>query len=299
MLNITRRREKLIFIWTSLGVILALYFLLYLLPMLFSLMKSFYIWNPLQRSDRFIGVSNYIKMWRDFVFRKSFQNTLVLALYVIPSNVIISLIVALGLNSLGRKLGGFFTAVYFLPVITSWVASAIVWKWIYHPSFGLFNYFLGLIGIPNQPWLSSPRTALASVSIVAVWKNIGFGAVILLAGLRAIPRIFYESAELDGANRWALFRHITLPLLNPVLLFVSVMITIYSFQTFDLVYIMPPGGMIAGGGGPANATKTLVLNVYNEGIRRLNMGYASAQACILFIIMIVATLLQKRAKIRQ
>ncbi len=293
--EIKESTRRIIFVWGCLSLILGLYVLFWLYPIIISWIRSFSFWNPLGRV-KMVGLRNYENLLRDSIFLISLKNTLFLALYTIPPSIIISLSVAIGLGVLTRRIRNIFTTIYYLPAITSAVAVAAVWKWIFHPSYGLLNLALGVLGLSPLKWLFSPDTALLSIAIVAVWGAIGFNALIFLAALLGIPDSLYEAAQIDGANRWGLFRYITLPLLNPVLIFVSIMQIISSFKIFELVYIMPPvGGGGIRGGGPANVTRTVVLNIFHVGLKQFRMGYASAQAVILFlIIMLLAFIAWKR-----
>lgn len=291
--EIKESTRRIIFVWGCLSLILGLYVLFWLYPMAISWIRSFSFWNPL-RPVRMVGLRNYKNLLEDSIFLISLKNTLFLAIYTVPTSIIISLSVAVGLTVLTRRIRSIFTTIYYLPVITSAVAVAAVWQWIFHPSYGLLNYALGVVGLPYQKWLLSPHTALPSVALVAVWQVIGFNALIFLAALLGIPDSLYEAAQIDGANRWGLFRYITLPLLNPALVFVSIIQTIFSFKIFELVYIMPPTTSAGGGvegGGPGNATRTIVLNIYHNGLKEFRMGYASAQAVILFLIIMLLTFL--------
>jgi len=295
-IKMKERTRKILFVWGSLSLILVGYFLFWLYPMIISVIRSFSFWNPLL-PNRWIGLTNYERLLEDSLFLISLKNTVFLALYTVPTSVIISLGVAIGLGALGRKTRNIFATIYYLPIITCATAVAAVWKWIFHPSYGLANYLLQILNLPSIRWLHDPRTALSSVAIVAVWQVIGFNALILLAGLQGIPDSLYEAARIDGATRWSLFKHITLPLLGPTLIFVIIIQTISSFKIFEFVFIMPPGGSgVWAGGGPGNATRTIVLNIYQKGLKEFSMGYASAQAVILFLVIMALTFISWKAR---
>lgn len=202
-----------------------------------------------------------------------------------PIGTILSLIVALLLNLEKLKLREFFKAVYFLPVVTTMAAIAIVWQRLYQTQFGLFNYLLSLMGIPKIGWLLDKKTVLLSIVIMTVWKNLGYYAIIFLAGLQMIPEIYYEAAIIDGANKFQCFKNITLPLSKPTTMFVIVMSTISAFQTFDQIYIMTEGG-------PMNSTKVVVLQVFQSAFEFFRFGYASAMAVILLIFILAMTIIQ-------
>ena len=172
-----------------------------------------------------------------------------------------------------------------MPVITTLVAVAVVWRWLYNPEYGLVNYVLGLIGIEKQTWLSSPKLALPALIVMSIWKNFGYNMVIVLAGLQTIPKSLYEAAGVDGADAWQSFWHITLPSLKPTLFFVFVMTTIGSLQFFGEPYIMTKGG-------PLNKTLSIVMYMYNQGFKFFKFGYATAIAYVLFICILMFTMIQ-------
>ncbi|MBO1752130.1 sugar ABC transporter permease [Actinotalea sp. BY-33] len=256
-----------------------------LLPIVISLGLSFTSWDMVSDPE-FVGLDNYQRMAGDAQLWVSLRNTAALALMSIPLGIAASLGLALALN---RKLRGIniFRAAFFLPVIASMVAVAMVWRWVYNSEFGLLNQFLESIGIPGQNWLTDPDLVLPSLVLVMVWKSMGYNMVLFLAGLRAIPRHLYEAAELDGANAWQQFRNVTLPLLTPTMFFVTVMSIIGSFQVFDVVYIMT-------GGGPGDASRVYYYWLWQNAFEFFRMGYASAMAWLLFVILFVATLIQMR-----
>ncbi len=265
-------------------------------PVIYSLVMSFYEWNPLAEQTKFIGFANYLNAFtRDPVFWIALRNTLYYMIVTVPVGIILSLLVALLINSLPR-LVGFFRVIYFIPVITSMVAVSIVWKWLYQSRFGLFNELLRMVLIdnlhlpinPSVPWLTSTTLAMPSVMAMSIWKGLGFTMVLFLAGLTSIPTIYYEAAKVDGAGRWQVFRHITLPLLQPTMVFVVLTGVIGALQEFTPMYVMTSGG-------PVNSTKTIVFQLYDQAFKNFRFGYASALAFILFVIILVLTLLQWRA----
>lgn len=255
------------------------------IPIIASLGLSFFSWNMLQPAE-FVGFDNFVNMLsNDPIFLKVLSNTVLFVIGSVPFSIGLGLAIALLLNQ-KIKFVAFFRAAYFLPVITSVVAVSLVWTWIFSPNYGFLNEFLMRIGISDPPtWLSSTTWALPAIIIVAIWKNIGFNMVIYLAGLQDIPKDLYESADLDGASRWQKIRHVTMPLLRPTTFFVTIMAIINSFQVFGFALMMTEGG-------PGTATNTLVLYIYQQGFNYFNMGYASAMAWFLFIIIFSFTLLQ-------
>ncbi len=255
------------------------------LPVLASLGLSFSYWNLLG-TPRWVGLENYTTVLSDPLFWKSFGTT---CWFVLGSGVlelVLSLMLAVWLN---RAVRGqtFFRTAYFLPFITPMVSVALVWGWLYDPSYGLINWVLQqahLIGKPI-PWLYDPHTALWAVIILRVWKDIGYNMVIFLAGLQAVPLSLYESAHLDGASAWRMFWRITLPMITPTLFFVGMMTLINGFQAFDSVYLLTQGG-------PEHSTELLVYWMFKNAFEFYKIGPASAIAYILFVVILVLTLMQ-------
>jgi multiple sugar transport system permease protein len=236
---------------------------------------------------RFVGLTNYERLLADPVFRKALFNTLYFVVVGGPLSVAVSLAAALLLASKLARLPGLYRSVYFAPVVTTLVAVAVVWRYLYHPRYGLLNLALGAVGLGPIDWLGDPHWAMPGIILLAVWKNFGYNMLILIAGLQRIPEELYEAAALDGAGWWARFRHVTLPGLGPMLLFVSVLTMLGNFQLFAEPYVMTQGG-------PLRSTTTLVMLMYEEGFRWWRMGHAASIACVLFIIMLAGTLLQLR-----
>lgn len=252
-------------------------------PILYSLVISFTDWNLLNPM-KFIGIDNYASLLRDKNFWAALRNTGTFIISYLPSVMILGLAIAVLLNS-KIKFKTFFRGIYFLPVVTSWVAVSLVWKWLLNGQYGLLNYFLSLIGIHGPSWLTDPRTAMLAIIITSVWKDIGFIMVLYLGGLQAISPSLYEAAEIDGASQWRQFWHVTLPGLRPTTFFVLMISLINSFQVFDQVNIMT-------GGGPGNATTVMVQNIYNSAFNFFEMGRASAMSWLLFLIIFTVSLVQ-------
>jgi multiple sugar transport system permease protein len=238
---------------------------------------------------RLVGLKNYIVLLNDPLFWKALKNTFFFVIVAGPLSIAVSLSAALLLNSKLIKYKAFFRLVYFLPVVTTLVAVAIVWWFIYHPRFGILNFFLGFLGIQPIDWLGDPFWAMPAIILMSVWKNFGYNMIIFIAGLQNIPLDLYESAEIEGANRWQQFRSITLPMLAPTTIFVSIITMIGYFQIFAEPYIMTQGG-------PLNSTLSIVQYMYQEGFRWWNMGYSAALAFILFLIIFLGTIIQMRIK---
>jgi multiple sugar transport system permease protein len=256
------------------------------LPVLAALSISFTDWDLLQ-APAWVGFANYRRLATDPLFHEVLRNTIVYVAGTVPVQMTIALLVAMALN---RRLPGqlFFRTAYFMPVVASTVAVALVWRWIFHADFGLLNSFLFFVGVDDPPkWLSSTRWALSAIIIMSIWQQIGFSMVLFLAGLQSVPGQLYEAAKIDGASGWHRFRFITVPMLSSTTFFVLVISIINSFQVFEQAFIMTQGG-------PANATNTLVFNIYRYAFQFFQMGYASAMAWVLFAIIFAVTLVQFR-----
>jgi len=254
-------------------------------PVVAAIALSFTKWDLLTPA-KFIGLSNYQELIQDPMFRKVMLNTLIFTGASAPLSLILSLGLALALN---QKIKGIvvFRTIYFLPVVSSMVAVSLVWRWLYNPNYGLLNYFLNLLHLPSVNWLFSTTWAMPAVILMSVWKGLGYNMVIFLAGLQGIPQMYYESAKIDGAGKFQAFKNITLPLLSPTTFFVLVISIISSFQVFDQIFVMTSGG-------PAHATEVIIYYIYHNAFQIFRMGYASALAFCLFIIIFALTLLQIR-----
>ncbi len=237
---------------------------------------------------RFVGLKNYIELLNAPIFWKALRNTLYFAFIGGPLTVAVSLSAALLVNSKLARWKGMFRTIFFAPVVTTLVAVAIVWRYLYHPRFGLLNQFLGYIGIEPIDWLGDPRFAMPAIILLAVWKNFGYNMIIFVAGLQNISEELYEAARIDGAGPWQQFRFITIPMLAPTFLFVGIVTAIGYFQLFAEPYVMTPDG------GPLNSTLSVVMLMYEQGFRWWNMGYAASVAFVLFTIIAVATAIQFR-----
>lgn len=281
-------RAAFVFLAPALLALLLFFFL----PAAASLLLSVTDFDIYSLSDagnaRFIGLDNYARLFRDPVFWRSLVNTLVFVVVCGPLTLLVALAVALLVNSRLTRWKGFFRTAFFAPVVTTLVAVAVVWKYLYHARFGLFNRLLDLFGIAPIDWLNDPQWALFSIILLSVWKNFGYDVIILVAGLNSIPESLYEAARIDGAGFWAQLRHITLPMLVPSLFFCGVITTIGYFQVFSEPYVM------TGGGGPLNATLTLALLMFKQGFRFWSMGYAATVAFVLCVIIVAVTALLGR-----
>jgi multiple sugar transport system permease protein len=252
-------------------------------PVIGSLLISFADWNLITTPST-VGLANYRNLLHDQVYWHSLANTAVYSFVSVVLNIVLALLFAILLN---RKIRGInlFRAAFFLPVVYSSVAIALIWQWLFDYQMGLLNYILSWIKLGPYPWINSPQWALSSVILVAVWKGIGYNMVIFLAALQGVPGELYEVAKIDGANVWKTFWNVTWPLISPSTFFVTVTSIINSFQVFDLTTVLTNGG-------PANATNTIVMLVYQNAFQFFRMGYASAIAYTLFGIVLIFTLLQ-------
>jgi multiple sugar transport system permease protein len=236
---------------------------------------------------RLVGLRNYRDLLGSSIFWTAFGNTLYFALVGGPLTVIVSLAAALLVNAKLARWKPLFRTVYFVPVVTSLVAVSIVFKYLYHPRFGVLNRALAAVGIEGPDWLGDPSWAMFSIILLAVWRGFGYTMIIFIAGLQNIPEELYEAARIDGAGPLRQFRHVTLPMLGPTFLFVGIVTAIGQLQIFGEPYVMTRGG-------PLNSTLTAVMLMYEQGFRWWRMGYAASVAFVLFLIIGATTILQLR-----
>lgn len=293
-MHLSLRQRQILWAYLFLSVSLIFYVVIRWYPTLLAFNISFRDWNIFKASGDWVGFANYTAIWGDLFkerspVRAAFANTLRYVIYGVPLQMAIGLAVAMMLNRI-RRFAAFFRAAFFVPYVTSAVAVAFVWLWLYNWPEGLINQIITVIGLEPMRFTGHPNQALASITAVAVWQSLGFSVIIFLAGLQQIPDMYYEAASIDGASGWRLFRHITLPLLNPVIVYLTVLQTVSFLRLFALVQNMSSQGT----GGPLNSTTTVVLEVYKEGFSRFNMGYASALTVILFLIILLITIIQLR-----
>jgi multiple sugar transport system permease protein len=241
------------------------------------------------KSTRFVGLKNYSDLMAMPLFWQALRNTLYFVMVGGPLSAAASLAAALLVHSRLTRLKPFFRSAFFAPWVTTLVAVALVWRYIYHPQYGLLNAGLGLLGLGPVDWLGDPNWAMPSIILLSVWKNFGYNMLVFLAGLSSIPEELYEAAALDGAGAWNRLRHITLPMLGPTFVFVGVVTMIASFQIFSEPYVMTQGG-------PLKSTTTLVLLMYEQGFRWWRLGLAAAIAVVLFLLTLGGTLLQLRLR---
>jgi multiple sugar transport system permease protein len=262
------------------------FFIFILGPVITSFLIGFTRWDLLT-PPRWIGLENYYKMFFDMpLFWTILRNTFYYTLLYVPASVVLPLLVAIVMNQQLRGIT-FYRSVYFLPVVTSTVAVALVWQWLYNPQFGPINYLLGLVGIRGPEWITTPQWAMPALVLMSVWQGLGYNMVIYLAGLQGIPEEFYEAAAIDGANMWHRFRYITVPLISPTTFFVLIISLIGSLQVFEQTYILTQGG-------PAYATLTISYYIYQQAFQWFHMGFGAALSYVLFVIILIFTLVQFR-----
>jgi multiple sugar transport system permease protein len=239
------------------------------------------------RNLRFVGLSNYIQLLQTPLFWQAFGNTLYFVIVGVPLSIGVSLGTALLLHSRLARFKAFFRTALFAPVVTTLVAVAVIWRYLFNTRYGLLNYALGGVGIQPIDWLGDPHWAMPAIIVFAVWKNFGYNMIILLAGLQSIPEELYEAARIDGASIWRQFRYVTLPMLAPILLMVSILTIAGYFQLFAEPYVMTQGG-------PLQSTVSVLYLMYEEGFKWWNLGSASAVAFVLFLVIFAITALQLR-----
>ena len=278
-----QRRAGLLFVLPA----LAYFGFVFLVPLVESVVGSFYRTVP-GGASRFVGLRLYEKVLTDSTFWQSVRNTLTLLAWSAPATIVLALIVALGLHRLTSvRWRSVWGAMYFLPFSVSLVAAALIWQWIYDPVYGLLNYLLGFAGIPPQKWLQSLDQVLPALAVTNIWVRLGFDTMVFLAGLQSIPAEYYEAAEIDGASRWQCLRRLTLPLLNPQILMLSILELIFNFKIFDQVYATTQGG-------PAGASQTVIMLLYDTAFKYFRLGDASVMAVFVFATLLAVTLVQWR-----
>ncbi len=264
---------------------LVLFLVFTVLPAITALYLSFTNYDVLTPA-KWIGFTNYQRLFTDALFQVTLRNVATYSILYVPAIIALSLVVALALN---RKRPGmkFFRMIYYLPVISSPVAAATVWLWVFNKDYGALNQMLAAFGIQGPAWVANINSAMLAIVLVTVWQGLGGNMVIYMAGLQGIPEHLYEAARLDGAGNWQLFRFITWPALRTTTFLVTTLSLIGAFQLFDQAYVLTQGG-------PANATRTVVYQIWEVGFNRLRMGYASSMAVVLFMIIFVVTMINLR-----
>ncbi len=276
--------------WLLLSPGLAVISILFLIPIAAAFLLSLTDFDIYALGDlenvRFIGLKNYSTLLRDPLLWKAMRNTALFLFVGGPLTIGVALAASLLLHSRVARLKGLFRTIFFAPYVTTLVAVAVVFRYLYHPRFGLIARALDAVNIAPIDWLGDPRWAMPAIILLAVWKNFGYATILLVAGLQSIPESLYEAARLEGAGAWQLFRKITLPLLSPTFLFLGVMTTIGYFQFFAEPYVMTDGGK------PLNSTLSVGLLMYKNGFRWWSMGYAASIAFVLFVVVLALTAVQ-------
>ena len=259
----------------------------YFYPFFKVFYDSFHVVGAFNKTS-WAGISNYVTMLKDPVMWSTLWNTFRYVIVIVPFTLVFSILIAalLNTNIKGRSV---FRVIYFIPAITMSAAISMIWRWIFNSDFGILNFVLSKFGVPSVQWLSDPHTAWITISIVAVWMNVGYEMIILLAGMQGISRTYYESASLDGAGRFQQFRKITLPLLTPTIFFVLITTLISTFQIFDVIYMMINSKSLA-----KEASQSIVLYFYRNAFEYSKKGYASAIAIFLFLIIMLITVFQMK-----
>jgi multiple sugar transport system permease protein len=285
--NPTIEERRIRWAWIFLAIPLVFYITIRFWPTADAFALSFQKWNLLGPRT-WIGGKNYVTLWNDPIFWKVFKNTFMYLIIGTPVSLVLAFVIAWHLDKI-RFMHGTIRALYFLPFMTSTVAMAWVWRWFYQPvPIGLFNNFLAAFGFSQVQFLNSTSNALPSVLAPAVWAGLGFQVIIFMAGLRAIPASYYEAAKIDGVSGWTVLSQITLPLLKPTMVFLVVFSSIGFLRIFDQVFNMTTNDP----GGPLNATKPLVLMIYQTAFSSFDMGYAAAQTVVLFSVLLIVSLIQ-------
>ncbi len=284
------RKEWSAYLFLAPGLIQFVVLLVF--PVIFSFYLSFHEWNILEPEKPFVGLDNYMRLLHDRRVHQAIWNTLYYTVVSVPLTLFCGLLVALLLNNQIRG-RGLFRAMYYLPGVTSAVAVAVVWKWIFNGDFGLINYYLIQLGVINEPirWLTDPNLAMPSVIIVSIWGGVGGCMIIYLAGLQAIPEEIYDAARVDGAGPIRTLFSITIPLLGPATFFLLITSIIGAFQQFGLPYLLTAGG-------PVGRTTTIAYYLYTSAFKNFEMGYAAAMSYVLFAMIFVFTLLHMRYSYR-
>ena len=272
--------------WTFAAPALMVIALFFFLPVLAAFALSVTDFDIYALADignlRFVAFDNYIGLLQNPLFWKTLVNTLYFVVVGVPLSIAVSLGAALLLHSKLGRFKGFYRTAFFAPVVTTVVAVAVIWRYLFHTRYGLVNWGLSLVGIDPVDWLGDPHWAMPTIIVFAVWKNFGYNMIIFLAGLQSIPEDLYEAARIDGAGMWRQFRHVTLPMLGPILLLVGVLTMSGYFQLFAEPYVMTQGG-------PLESTKSVLYLMYEEGFKWWNLGNASAVAFLLFVLMAAVT----------
>ena len=289
-MKLTIKGRQAMWAYIFIAVPILFFILIRIAPTLFAFNISLHEWDILSQDKPFVFFDNFKTLFKDNIFKKAMENTVKYVFIGVPLQLIISLSIALLINRL-TKGAGIFRTIYFLPYVTSTVAVAWVWRWMFMKQGGVINQIITAFGGTAQPFLDSTGQAIYVVIANIIWQSIGFNTIIFIAGLKQIPRTYYEASSIDGASPWIQFWKITIPLLNSTVVYLVVMATIQTLQVFTQVFNITGGGQ-GNPGGPVNSTLSLVLYIYQAGFMNNKMGLASAATIILFSIIIIITIIQ-------
>jgi multiple sugar transport system permease protein len=285
-----RRRRAYLFAYGFLAPIVALFAFLRIIPIAYTAVLAFFNWSLVSPDHTFVGLDNFSNLLGDPNFQTAFLNTTIIAIGTTVISIGLAFFVAAVVAYGSGKMGGLIEVLFFLPVVTPLVPATLGWRSILDYQHGLLNAVFGVFGIPNQAWTTDPTLAIVSIIVISVWAQVGYNMIILLVGMRSIPRLYYEAAAVDGASTWRQFRHITVPLMVPILLFVTVITTIQAYNVFTQVFVLASDVQ----GAPGYLVRVLVYDIFQNGFRYFNFGYAAAEAIYLFLVVIVLMLIQFR-----
>lgn len=274
----SRNRWRIVFILPQLISLVCLG----IIPIVIAFVLSFFDWNGFS-SPVFTGLQNFKEVFTDPDTAMAIKNTLLYSAIYVPCSIVLSLGLAMLLNKAWGKM--FYRAVFFLPQIVTSVGIAVVWSWIYQPQFGILNMILKFFGIQGKEWLRDPSTAMGAVIVMSIWWGLGYNIVLFLAGLQNVPRTYVEAAKIDGANERQVFFYITVPLISPTTLLVTITTMINAFQVFDQMFLLTSGG-------PAKKTYTMAIHIYQTAFKSYELGKASTAALLLFFVVVAVSVIQ-------
>ncbi len=283
------KKNHLLFVACTLGPVLALFAVIRIVPIIRTLYYSFTNYSLLIPKPALVGLSNYALMLRDASFKTAFTNTALITLTCVVVTLALALLFSVLLRRI-EKSSALFEMIFFIPVITPWVPATVIWRWLFDPTFGIINAILSFLKLPTQSWLQQPDQVIYAIIIISIWKTLGYYMIIYSVGLKNIPLEFYEAATVDGAGHGRQFRHITMPLLRPIVLFSMIMASIQFFNTFTVAFVISSEAQ----GSPSYECKVLVWEIYRNGFSYYKMGYASAEAMVLLVFIMIVILIQFR-----
>ncbi|MEM0173108.1 MAG: sugar ABC transporter permease [Sulfolobaceae archaeon] len=286
-MNLTRRYW--FFVYISLLPVLAIYFFVRIYPIFDTMRLSFYNWDLISPVKKFLGFGNYIELFKDSLFLESLKNTTIIALSTLLLSVPLALLISVLINYLkDSKLSPIYETIYFLPVVISLVPAAIAWKWIFDARLGTLNQILRILGIKPKAWLFDPVLSIVSLIILVTWQTLGYNMLIFSVGLKNVPKVYYEAATIDGANNFQKFFYITLPLIKPIILYVSVVSLIRSYNIYAQAFVLASDTQ----GAPGRLVRVLVYDIIENAFRHYRMGYAASEAMVFLLIVMGLTLIQ-------